>query len=283
MPNVCIVTQYYRYGSLEGALRGKTRLELTWKQVIKIAMEAASGILHLHKEGVLHSRISSRNILIGDGMRAYVNDFAFCHMKPKESVYTHTAGTSSFIGPGTSSLLSVLCLCVVNVTLMWYHAVRYMSPDAMMHKYSEGSDAWSFGKVPLVLHQPTTSVAATDHPMQACCCGSCGSAGSHSKVTTTSPWPSECRKTTKPCPSLPLVHWCAIASSPSGLRRHIHSLTQPKPTPGAGDADEAVLAGPTQPTPLLHGHLRDARVLPQVPLRSSPATRDTNHQKTKLK
>lgn len=122
LPNVCIVTQYYRYGSLEGALRGKTRLDLTWKQVIKIAMEAAAGILHLHKEGVLHSRISSRNILLGDGVRAYVNDFAFCHMKTKESVYTHTAGTSSFIGP-----------------------VRYMSPDAMMHKYSEGSDAWSFG------------------------------------------------------------------------------------------------------------------------------------------
>jgi hypothetical protein len=63
-------------------------------------MEAAAGILHLHKEGVLHSRISSRNILLGDGVRAYVNDFAFCHMKTKESVYTHTAGTSSFIGPG---------------------------------------------------------------------------------------------------------------------------------------------------------------------------------------
>jgi serine/threonine protein kinase len=103
LPNVCIVTQYYRYGSLEGALRGKTRLDLTWKQVIKIAMEAAAGILHLHKEGVLHSRISSRNILLGDGVRAYVNDFAFCHMKTKESVYTHTAGTSSFIGPGTHS------------------------------------------------------------------------------------------------------------------------------------------------------------------------------------
>lgn len=96
-----------RYGNLEAALRGPTRLEMTWKQVVNIAMQAAAGILHLHREGVLHRRISSRNILLGDGLRAHVTDFAFSHLKPQNTIYTHTAGTS-FMGPGTSLVPLVL-------------------------------------------------------------------------------------------------------------------------------------------------------------------------------
>lgn len=121
LPNVCVVSQYYRFGSLESVLRGPTRADLPWKAFVKMAKETAAGIHHLHKEGILHSRIASRNILVGDGCRAYVNDFAFCHFKPKEQVYAQSA-TQTFLGP-----------------------VRYMSPEAMMHKFSEGSDAWAFG------------------------------------------------------------------------------------------------------------------------------------------
>lgn len=109
LPNVCVVSQYYRFGSLESVLRGPTRADLPWKAFVKMAKETAAGIHHLHKEGILHSRIASRNILVGDGCRAYVNDFAFCHFKPKEQVYAQSA-TQTFLGPGTPAASPPLAL-----------------------------------------------------------------------------------------------------------------------------------------------------------------------------
>jgi hypothetical protein len=43
LPNVCVVSQYYRFGSLENVLRGPTRADLPWKAFVKMAKETAAG------------------------------------------------------------------------------------------------------------------------------------------------------------------------------------------------------------------------------------------------
>lgn len=89
--------------------------------LVKLAADASLGILHLHRENVIHRDIAARNVLVGgsfkSGFRAVITDFGLSRVKT-------TAGTTmSNIGP-----------------------VKWMAPEAIVDKaYSEASDAWSFG------------------------------------------------------------------------------------------------------------------------------------------
>ena len=54
-PNYCIVSEFCTNGSLEGLLRGpKAVPNLSWVWLVKVAADAAAGILHLHCEGIIH-------------------------------------------------------------------------------------------------------------------------------------------------------------------------------------------------------------------------------------
>jgi len=88
---------------------------------VKLAADAALGILHLHRENVIHRDIAARNVLVAgsfkSGFRAVITDFGLSRVK------TNSATTVSDIGP-----------------------VKWMAPEAILNKaYSEASDAWSFG------------------------------------------------------------------------------------------------------------------------------------------
>jgi serine/threonine protein kinase len=54
-PNYCIVSQFCANGSLENLLRGRRAIpNLAWSWLVKVAADAAAGILHLHAEGIIH-------------------------------------------------------------------------------------------------------------------------------------------------------------------------------------------------------------------------------------
>ena len=74
--------------------------------------------MHLHKEGVIHRDIAARNFLLDAHNNVFVCDFGLARLKT--GAYQHTA---SSLGP-----------------------VKYMAPESIAKKrYSEASDAWSFG------------------------------------------------------------------------------------------------------------------------------------------
>jgi hypothetical protein len=115
--NFCLVTDFCKYGSVYDVMI-KRQQQLPFPVVVKMTRDAASGILHLHKERVIHRDIAARNFLLGQNYNVFVADFGLSRVKSES--YGHTLST---MGP-----------------------VKHMAPEAISKKqYSEKSDAYSFG------------------------------------------------------------------------------------------------------------------------------------------
>lgn len=116
----CLVTMFCSGGSLDKILRDPS-VKIELKTTVRMAVEAASGLYHLHCEGVIHRDIAARNCLVGENYHIFVTDFGFARIK--ENATAEYARTLNAVGP-----------------------VKHMSPEAMREKkYSEKSDAFSFG------------------------------------------------------------------------------------------------------------------------------------------
>jgi serine/threonine protein kinase len=90
----------------------------TFADTLRILRESAVGIMHLHKENVIHRDIAARNFLLDDRRNVFVTDFGLARVKM--AAYQHT---KSSMGP-----------------------VKYMAPESIAKKrYSEQSDVFSFG------------------------------------------------------------------------------------------------------------------------------------------
>lgn len=112
-----IVMPYCRLGSLHSALF-KRKEKFSKKVLIRMARDAAAGILSLHCEKVIHRDIAARNILLAENYKVLVTDFGLSRIKKEAEAHT-----KSNLGP-----------------------VRYMAPEAITRReYSEASDAFSFG------------------------------------------------------------------------------------------------------------------------------------------
>jgi len=62
----CIVTEFMPGGSLYDALHHKG-VTLDHEMVLKMAMDIAEGMVHLHSLNILHRDLTSKNILVGGG------------------------------------------------------------------------------------------------------------------------------------------------------------------------------------------------------------------------
>ncbi|CAF1919640.1 BnaC02g47590D [Brassica napus] len=77
---------------------------LTWKQRVSIALDVARGFEYLHclaQQSFIHRDLKPSNILLGDDMRAKVEDFGLVKKAPagKYSVETKIAGTFGYLAP----------------------------------------------------------------------------------------------------------------------------------------------------------------------------------------
>src|SRR5690348_9852292 len=62
-PNICIVTEYVDGGSLDKLIYN-FKQELDLRSIVKIAKDAASGMVHLHSENIIHADLAARNLLV---------------------------------------------------------------------------------------------------------------------------------------------------------------------------------------------------------------------------
>jgi serine/threonine protein kinase len=94
-PNLCIVTQYFANGSLENLLiKREPKPSLDLRTLVSMAKDIASGILHLHMEGVIHRDLAVRNLLVDDNMSVRVADFGMSRIKQAS-----VGHTNSSVGP----------------------------------------------------------------------------------------------------------------------------------------------------------------------------------------
>lgn len=100
-PKRSVVTRFMPRGSVQDVLvqrgaRQFARDRLRWADLVRMAADAAAGILHLHREGVIHRDLACRNLLVDEHLRVRVADFGFARFKEA----SHSKGlTRSSVGP----------------------------------------------------------------------------------------------------------------------------------------------------------------------------------------
>ncbi|CAJ1942287.1 unnamed protein product [Sphenostylis stenocarpa] len=103
-----LVYEYVPNGSLLEYIMG-SRISLTWKQRVKIAIGAARGIAYLHegvKPSIIHRDIKPSNILLGEGFEAKVSDFGLVKSGPtgdQSHVSSQIKGTPGYLDPAYCS------------------------------------------------------------------------------------------------------------------------------------------------------------------------------------
>jgi len=112
--------------------------EIKLPRAIKLALDIAQGIEHLHSANILHRDISTQNILLhprGEKGRAYIGDFGICRQKSQPD------DICEFLSP--------------------IGHPRYRAPEVSRKQaYSKKADVWSFG---FVLYELCTSQRVLDH------------------------------------------------------------------------------------------------------------------------
>jgi len=117
-----IVTEFAPHGSVKDLLARDSLMpvdkRIEWLVFVRIARDAAAGLLHLHRENVIHRDVAARNILVGINYTAYVSDLGLARLAAGSKGYT-----MSTTGP-----------------------LRHMAPEAILNRqYSSKSDSYSFG------------------------------------------------------------------------------------------------------------------------------------------
>mmetsp|Transcript_6118 Transcript_6118/g.7543 ORF Transcript_6118/g.7543 Transcript_6118/m.7543 type:complete len:771 (-) Transcript_6118:30-2342(-) len=117
--HLCMITKYYPKGSAYDVFIGEN-LHIENKYKVKLLVEAASGLLHIHREGLVHCDVAARNILIDSDWSGKICDFGLSRVL-KRAI---PKADPSLSGP-----------------------LRWMAPELLLDsgKHSPQSDTWSFG------------------------------------------------------------------------------------------------------------------------------------------
>ncbi|CAI5468280.1 unnamed protein product, partial [Closterium sp. Yama58-4] len=99
-----LVFEFMEGGALDAWIKGKMGRPLSWKERMRIALDAASALHYLHKEmrpGIIHRDIKPANILLTASLEAKVADFGISKSLPErgELVQEEIIGSKGYIDP----------------------------------------------------------------------------------------------------------------------------------------------------------------------------------------
>jgi len=116
-PRLCIVAEYCEKGSLYNYLHSQSPIDDDQK--IKFVKGIASGMSHLHTEGIIHRDLAARNILLSEGLIPKISDFGLSRFGSADDENQ----TKSDVGP-----------------------LKWMAPEAIKQRvYGKKTDVFSFG------------------------------------------------------------------------------------------------------------------------------------------
>jgi serine/threonine protein kinase len=98
-PNLCIVTEFMKRGSLKEILADST-IKLAWKQKLGLLRSAALGINYLHslEPVIVHRDLKPSNLLVDENWNVKVADFGFARIKEENATMTR-CGTPCWTAP----------------------------------------------------------------------------------------------------------------------------------------------------------------------------------------
>ncbi|PSR96150.1 Leucine-rich repeat receptor-like protein kinase [Actinidia chinensis var. chinensis] len=105
--NMGLIYEYMANGNLQEHLSGagNNKAVLTWKQRLRIAIDAAQAFEYLHngcRPPIIHRDVKTANILLNENLQAKVADFGLSRILPFESgthASTTVAGTFGYLDP----------------------------------------------------------------------------------------------------------------------------------------------------------------------------------------
>lgn len=123
-----IVTEFCPGGDLSSLLND-VAVELPWRLRVKLARDAADGLLALHSRGLIHRDIKGDNILLDDGWRAVIADYGF-------SRRVEGGGSGRPAGEHAPAAMTIL------------GSASHMAPEVIFGEaYDQRADVYSFGTV----------------------------------------------------------------------------------------------------------------------------------------
>ena len=119
-PEMMVLLEYCAGGSLDALIY--TNPTLTREQANRYALGIARGMLHLHREGIIHRDLATRNVLLKNDIPK-VTDFGLSRTGTDDDETAEAQRTQTTTGP-----------------------LRWMSPEAMTEQIvSKAGDVWMFG------------------------------------------------------------------------------------------------------------------------------------------
>jgi len=139
LQQMAIVTEYCERGNLQQLFYVNDplciRKTLGRADTLRMIMDAAAGVLHLHSANVIHRDLACRNLLADDKLRVFVADFGFARVKERSrgGDDDNTEGIGSLAGYSTNNI----------------GPIRWEAPEVWksegVRKYSRRTDVYSFG------------------------------------------------------------------------------------------------------------------------------------------
>ncbi|KAL0346268.1 UNVERIFIED_CONTAM: Receptor protein kinase-like protein ZAR1 [Sesamum radiatum] len=136
-----LVSDFIPNGSLHNALHGPNSPLLSWAVRLRIAQEAAKGLMHIHEcsnRKYTHGNIRSSKILLDDDLKPYISGFGLSRLVPGTSKSANSASrkqkpSQTIVGSKNSTSLTVM----------------YVAPEAREagSRFTQKCDVYSFGIV----------------------------------------------------------------------------------------------------------------------------------------